>query len=74
MPPKLRQLEAQLRRAGFERRPAKGSHKVWYHPRYRWIEVTLSGHSGDDAKDYQVSRVRKALAQLAALESEEGRG
>lgn len=75
MPPKVRQLEAQLGRAGFTLRPGKGSHRVWYHPRFPEIEVTLSGHAGDDARDYQVLKVRKALAQLAEmLRNEESRG
>ncbi len=75
MPPKVRQLEAEFRRAEFSSRPAKGSHTVWFHPRFPDIEVTLSGHSGDDARDYQVLKVRKALAQLAdRLRSEESRG
>lgn len=73
MPPKVRELETQLRRAGFVSRPGKGSHTVWYHPRYPWIEVTLSGHGGDDARDYQVGQVRKALARLAEALKHEGR-
>jgi predicted RNA binding protein YcfA (HicA-like mRNA interferase family) len=75
MPPKVRQLEAQLRRAGFTSRPGKGSHIVWFHPRFPEFEVTLSGHSGDDARDYQVNKVRKTLARLAeTLQNEESRG
>ena len=73
MPPKVRELNGQLRKQGLVWRPGKGSHKVWYHPRFPEIEVTISGQDGDDAKAYQVLKVREALAKLASLiKHEEG--
>lgn len=64
MPPKVRQLKATLSKAGFSKRPGKGSHTVWEHPTLRGFRITLSGHDGDDAEDYQVKQVREALKQL----------
>lgn len=73
MPPKVRQLSAELRRAGFVWRPGKGSHRVWYHPRFPQFEVSLSGSEGQDARFYQVRQVREALAEVAALLEQEER-
>jgi predicted RNA binding protein YcfA (HicA-like mRNA interferase family) len=64
MPPKVRQLKADLRKAGFSWRPGKGSHTVWEHPLLPTDSVTLSGGDGDDAKPYQEQDVRKILARL----------
>jgi predicted RNA binding protein YcfA (HicA-like mRNA interferase family) len=50
MPRKIRELEAELQRAGFIKRPAKGSHRKWIHPK---ASVTISGHPGNDAARYQ---------------------
>lgn len=61
MPPKIRKLKADLKKAGFVYRPAKGSHTVWYDPSDPENEVTFSGHDGDDAKKYQEKDVRNAL-------------
>ncbi|HZO72441.1 MAG TPA: type II toxin-antitoxin system HicA family toxin [Ktedonobacteraceae bacterium] len=63
MPPKIRQLKASAK-AGFVWRPGKGSHTVWTHPALPELEVTLSGHDGNDAKPYQVKDVQKALKHL----------
>ena len=65
MPRNLRQLEADLRRAGFARDPkrGKGSHGWWEHP--SGVSVTLSGHGGDDADQYQERDVRAAIAEAA---------
>ncbi|MBK6657706.1 MAG: type II toxin-antitoxin system HicA family toxin [Proteobacteria bacterium] len=60
MPPKIRELIAQLEAAGFENRGGKGSHRNFVHPRGS-RPVTISGQSGDDAKHYQVRAVRMAL-------------
>ena len=71
MPRKIRQLKSDLRRAGLEWRPGKGSHGVWVHPRYPEVNVTLSGQDGDDAQPYQERELRDALAKLKnLLESE----
>jgi predicted RNA binding protein YcfA (HicA-like mRNA interferase family) len=62
VPPKIRELEAKLRRAGFERQAAKGSHRKWMHSSGRF--VVLSGGSGDDAKRYQETQVEEAIAAI----------
>lgn len=68
MPPKIRQLKAELRKAGFSVRPGKGSHLVWTHPLLPKDEVTLSGHDGDDAQRYQEKLVRNILAKLRRMQ------
>lgn len=64
MPRKVRQLKADLRKAGFAWRPAKGSHGVWTHPLLPSVSVTVSGNDGDDARDYQEKQVAAALDEL----------
>jgi predicted RNA binding protein YcfA (HicA-like mRNA interferase family) len=59
MPRKLRQLMADLEKAGFVNRGGKGSHRNFTHP--KGVRVTLSGSLGDDAKHYQERDVRRAL-------------
>ena len=59
MPRKVRQLIADLTRAGFRDRGGKGSHRNFTH--LRGLRVTVSGHPGDDAKHYQEREVRRAL-------------
>jgi len=59
MPRKVRQLIADLEKAGFETRGGKGSHRNFTHP--NGLRVTVSGHAGDDAKHYQEREVRRAL-------------
>ena len=59
MPRKVRQLIAELTRAGFIDRGGKGSHRNFTHP--KGVRVTLSGGLGDDAKHYQEQDVRRAL-------------
>lgn len=56
MPRKLRELMADLERAGFVNRGGKGSHRNYIHP--RGIRVTLSGQAGADARHYQEKEVR----------------
>lgn len=63
MPPKIRELIAQLEQAGFENRGGKGSHRNFVHPRVQ-RPLTISGNPGDDAKQYQIRAVRKALKEL----------
>jgi predicted RNA binding protein YcfA (HicA-like mRNA interferase family) len=63
VPPKVRELIAELERAGFTDRGGKGSHRNYVHPAVS-NPVTISGKLGDDAKHYQVRAVRKALAEL----------
>jgi predicted RNA binding protein YcfA (HicA-like mRNA interferase family) len=64
VPPKLRELEARLQKAGFVRQAAKGSHRKWVHPAGRL--VVMSGKEGDDAKRYQESQVDEAIAALGS--------
>ncbi|MGD9902839.1 MAG: type II toxin-antitoxin system HicA family toxin [Vicinamibacterales bacterium] len=62
MPPKIRELEARLRAAGFVRQAAKGSHRKWAHPGGQY--VVISGGAGDDAKRYQEQQVQDAIAAV----------
>jgi predicted RNA binding protein YcfA (HicA-like mRNA interferase family) len=59
MPRKVRQLIADLQKAGFTNRGGKGSHRNFVHP--RGLRVTVSGSAGDDAKHYQEREVKRAL-------------
>ena len=52
MPPKIRELIADLEAAGFVNRGGKGSHRNYVHPR-KERPVTISGKLGDDAKRHQ---------------------
>jgi predicted RNA binding protein YcfA (HicA-like mRNA interferase family) len=64
VPRKIRQLVAELERAGFARvHGGKGSHRKFVHPKSQGF-VLVSGHDGDDAQHYQESHVRKALRQV----------
>ena len=64
MPPKVRELITILERAGFENRGGKGSHRNYVHPDLS-KPITISGKLGDDAKQYQVRAVERALEELA---------
>ena len=59
MPRKVRQLIADLEKAGFVDRGGKGSHRNFTHS--KGLRVTLSGAAGEDAKHYQERDVRRAL-------------
>ncbi|UCG73814.1 MAG: type II toxin-antitoxin system HicA family toxin [Chromatiales bacterium] len=63
MPPKIRELIAQLERAGFKNRGGRGNHRNYVLPDLS-ISVTISGKLGDDAKPYQVRKVSQALAKV----------
>jgi predicted RNA binding protein YcfA (HicA-like mRNA interferase family) len=63
MPPKIRDLIADLERAGFENRGGRGSHRNYVHPALS-KPITISGKLGADAKRYQVRAVWNALAEL----------
>lgn len=63
MPPKIRDLIAQLEHAGFHNRGGKGSHRNFVHPGVT-RPITISGQPGDDAKIYQVRAVLKAIAEV----------
>ncbi|OGT34134.1 MAG: hypothetical protein A2W28_04855 [Gammaproteobacteria bacterium RBG_16_51_14] len=62
MPPKIRDLIAELERAGFKDRGGKGSHRNFIHPNVS-EPITISGKSGDDAKHYQVRAVRLVIEE-----------
>ena len=59
MPRRIRQLIADLERAGFVNRGGKGSHRNFIHP--KGPRVLLSGNPSDDARHYQERDVRHAL-------------
>ena len=60
MPPKIRELIAQLEKAGFESRGGKWSHRNYIH-RKTGKRITVSGKLSDDAKRYQERENRKAI-------------
>ena len=59
MPRKVRQLIADLERAGFVNRGGKGSHRNLMYPKGLW--VMISGNPGDDAKRYQEKDLWRVL-------------
>jgi predicted RNA binding protein YcfA (HicA-like mRNA interferase family) len=64
MPRKIRQLVADLERAGFAQIPGgKGSHRKFRHVRFRGF-VLISGQDGHDAHPYQEKHVRRAIQQV----------
>ncbi len=63
MPPKIRELIAQLEKNGFVNRGGKGSHRNFKHPK-RDRPVTISGKTGDDADRYQVKDVKDAIKEI----------
>lgn len=66
MPRKVRQLIADLEKAGFVDRGGKGSHRNFTHPKAQGLRVTVSGGAGDDARHYQERAVRRALETVKA--------
>lgn len=62
MPRKLRQLIADLERAGFSHVSTRGSHRKFTHAAA--ITVILSGQTGADAHHYQEKDVRRAIAAI----------
>ena len=71
MPRKIRELKAQIARAGFAYLPkrGKGSHERWRHPLLR-ATLTISGKDGDDVPLYLEKQVQKLLSELDQLEEE----
>lgn len=67
MPPKIRELIAQLERNGFVNRGGKGSHRNYAHPLYP-KPITLSGQEGNDAKKYQIKEVKEAIKEVKGNE------
>jgi len=62
VPPKIRELIAELEAAGFADRGGRGSHRNFVHPKVT-RPVTISGGLGDDAKQYQVRAVQLAIEE-----------
>ncbi len=62
MPPKIRDLIAELRRVGFVDRGGKGSHRNFVHPNVA-EPITISGGLGEDAQHYQVRAVQLAIVE-----------
>ena len=60
MPQKLRELRADLRRAGWGISRQRGSHETWYHPLIS-TPVVLAGKDSDDADRYQEREVHNAI-------------
>ncbi len=63
MPPKIRELIAELERSGFTNRGGKGSHRNFRHPK-RERPLTISGKAGEDAEKYQIRDVRNAIKEV----------
>ena len=61
MPRKVRQLMADLEKAGFVNRGGKGSHRNYKHPKGQC--VTVSGGLGDDVLPYQERQVRRRIEE-----------
>jgi predicted RNA binding protein YcfA (HicA-like mRNA interferase family) len=61
MPRKVRQLIADLEKAGFVNRGGKGSHRNFHHP--TGARVTISGQLGSDAQPYQERQVRRQIEE-----------
>ena len=61
MPRKIRDLIADLEKAGFVNRGGKGSHRNFEHP--RGLRVTLSGQKGDNARRYQEREVKQKIQE-----------
>ena len=62
MPRKVRDLIRDLKQAGFIDRGGKGSHRNFVHPKVP-KPVTVSGHEGDDAMEYQERAARTAIEE-----------
>ena len=62
MPQKIKELVAELERAGFVNRSGKGSHRNFVHPKVS-KPITISGALGDDAKYYQIRAVKRGIEE-----------
>ena len=61
MPPKIRELIADLEQSGFRNTGGKGSHRNFKHP--SGVKLTVSGKSGEDAKPYQEKQVAQKIEE-----------
>lgn len=71
MPRKLRELRADLQKAGFRIERQSGSHQVWKHPEVPDVDAVLAGKDSDDVKFYEERQVREALRRLREIHNEE---
>jgi predicted RNA binding protein YcfA (HicA-like mRNA interferase family) len=62
MPKKIHQLINDLEKAGFVNRGGKGSHRNFLHD--KGAALTISGKSGDEAKQYQEILVRQKIEEM----------
>ena len=62
MPPRVRELIAELERVGFVSHGGRGRHRNFVHPNVT-KPVTISGNPGDDARHYQVRAVQLAIEE-----------
>ena len=62
MPPKVREVIGDLKKAGFRDRGGKGSHRKFTHPKVR-KPVVISGNPGDDSLAYQRKAAREAIEE-----------
>lgn len=74
MPRKVRELKADLRRAGYHqvKKRGKGSHSMWRHPLVA-DPINLSGHNGTDARDYQEKMVDAFIERAQEAERSQER-
>ena len=68
MPKKIRELKQMLQKAGFKKRPGKGSHTNWVHPLYSG-KITVAGKDGADAKPYLEKAVIQAIIEVERREN-----
>ncbi len=62
MPPKIRELIAELESNGFTNRGGKGSHRNYEH--ILGVRLTISGKFGDDARKYQEKLVKDSIKKV----------
>jgi predicted RNA binding protein YcfA (HicA-like mRNA interferase family) len=63
MPRKIRELIAELERAGFAARGGKGSHRIFTYKNCP-LTVVISGKSSSDALPYQEKAIKRALKEI----------
>jgi len=64
MPRKIRELKADLRKAGAVQVAQVGSHTKWKHPQVPGLLIELAGADRHDAKHYQERDVGDALQRI----------
>ena len=69
MPRKVRQLIADLEKAGFVNRGGKGNHRNFVHPKGQ--RLTISGGAGDDAFPYREGQMHRRIRGIKAMKTSE---